>query len=414
MSEPPRPTRRSLVAERVSRHRDPRSRLRARGGTLELYYEPGDPHSHLCARLLPVLAERVAATIEVRLVSESAPADYPERERQRAYAVRDAQRIAPARGLSFPANAVVPSDGARRWAAGELLHAGDARDFAAREADVARALFAGEGGSGGGAEVESLLSANARRRARLGHYLPAVWQLDGDWFWGVDRLDHLEARLRGRDALEGVEPLAPLQQEHAMLPSFDGTLPPLEFFFSFRSPYSYLAAIEMRAFHGDWPTGVTVRPVMPMAMRGIPVPRSKRLYTLRDVRREADRLGVPFGRVADPLGDGARRCLQAFELAGETRQQLDFLVSAGQAVWSEGLDVADDTSLRHVCERAGMDWKLVRERLGADPDVEYAELNRQDLLGAGLWGVPCYRVNGFAAWGQDRFWMLREILRRSA
>ena len=168
----------------------------------------------------------------------------------------------------------------------------------------------------------------------------------------------------------------------------------------------------MRSFYEEWPSGVVVRPVMPMAMRGITVPRSKRLYTLRDVRREADRLGVSFGRVADPLGDGARRCLQAFEVAGSTREQLDFLVSAGRAVWAEGLDVADPRNLQHVCERAGLDWSRVYERIGVDGDVEYAEINRQDLLGAGLWGVPCYRVGSFAAWGQDRFWMLRELLRR--
>jgi 2-hydroxychromene-2-carboxylate isomerase len=329
--------------------------------------------------------------------------------------LRDAARIAPARGLSFPEAAVVPGAEARRSAAGALAGAARHADaFAREELEVARALFAGQAIAAPAADgVDSLLAENARRRAKLGHYLPAMWQLDGDWFWGLDRLAYLEGRLRERGALEGEEPLAALRPADAALPSFAGRLPELEFFFSFRSPYSYLAAIEMLEFHEEWPSGVRVRPVLPMAMRGIPIPRAKSLYTLRDVRREADRRGVPFGRVADPLGDGARRCLQVFELAQSTRQQLELLVSAGSAVWAEGLDVAQDAGLRRVCERAGLDWRAARERLAADPPVDYAEENRLDLLRAGLWGVPCYRAGEFSAWGQDRFWMLREIRRRN-
>jgi 2-hydroxychromene-2-carboxylate isomerase len=424
----PRPARKSLVAERLARHRDPVSRLRARGlGTdivlrrppaLELYYEPGDPHSHLCAQVLPALAERLRTRIDLRLVGESAPEDYPEPERQRAYALEDAIRIAPARGLRFPADAVIPTAGARTWAACVLAAASGPVELAARETDVAAALFSGQAPDrpGPGADIArttALLESGAQRRRRLGHYLPAVWQLDGDWFWGVDRLDHLEARLRELKLLDGTEPLSKLRPAAAALPPLPPPLPPLEFFYSFRSPYSYLALLEMQKFHTQWPTGVQVRPVLPMAMRSITIPRAKRMYTLRDVKREADRLAVPFGRVADPLGEGARRCLQVFPHDASTEEQLDFLVSAARAVWAEGVDLADDAGLRYVCERAGISWESARERIAAPAATEYAEDNRRDLLLAGLWGVPCYRAGDFRAWGQDRFWMVRELLWRS-
>jgi 2-hydroxychromene-2-carboxylate isomerase len=420
---PPRPTPGSLVAERVAGHRDPLARLRARRlgfdaalrhpPPLELYYEPGDPHSHLCAQLLPALGERVRTRIDVRLVGESAPDDYPERERQRAYALTDAVRIAPARGLSFPADARLPSAAARAWAAAALAGSRDATGFGRREPELAAALFAGEAERRDPADaVDAVLEANGRRRSRLGHYLPAVWEFDGDWFWGVDRLGHLEARLRARSLLEGSAPLSVLRPHEAALPELADPLPPLEFFFSFRSPYSYLAARAMREFGSRWPAGVRVRPVLPMAMRGIKVPRAKRMYTLRDVKREADRLGIAFGRVADPLGEGARRCLQVFPLAGSTEQQLEYLVCAGRAVWSQGVDLARDEGLRYVCERSGIAWEAAREQIAAEAEIAYAERNREDLLEAGLWGVPCYRVGEFTAWGQDRFWTLPELLRR--
>jgi 2-hydroxychromene-2-carboxylate isomerase len=415
-SDRPRPTPQSRVVERIASHRDPVRRLLARGA-LELYYEPGDPHSHLCAQLLPALTERVRAPIVVRLVGQAGQAEYPEPDRQRAYALRDAERIAPARGLRFPAGAHTPTVAARAGAAAALApHARDAAVFAAAEAELATELFAGgtpplppDAG-----RVDDVLRANMRRRHRLGHYLPAMWRFDGDWFWGVDRLDHLEARLRQHGLLEGDAPLSELRPERAALPDPGASLPPLEFFYSVRSPYSYLALVAMQAFHARWPAGVRVRPVLPMAMRGIRIPRAKRVYTMRDVKREAIRLGIPFGRAADPLGDGARRLLQVFPLATGTQGQLDYLAAAARATWSEGIDVATGAGLRYVCEEAGIDWEAARDRIDGQAGIDYAEENRLDLLGAGLWGVPCYRVGTFTAWGRDRFWMLEELLRRAA
>ena len=41
-----------------------------------------------------------------------------------------------------------------------------------------------------------------------------------------------------------------------------------------------------------------------------------------------------------------------------------------------------------------------------------ADGHREDLLAAGLWGVPSFRVNGLPAlWGQDRLWMVEQDLR---
>ena len=426
MAEPaPRPAPAALVAERIARHRDPLTRLRARGAgllthrppVLELFYEPGDPHAHLCAQLLPTLATRARVPIVVTLVGQGSAAEYPEAERQRAYAALDASRIAPARGLSFPADAQLPGPGARRWAAEELsaLCENPGR-FGARESEVAGALFGGAGAAEARdpAAASATLDAGRARRERLGHFLPAVWQFDGDWFWGVDRIGYLEARLRSGGWLDGDEALIASEPEAAALAPVVDPLPPLEFFYSFRSPYSYLAATELLAFHEEWPAEVVVRPVLPMVMRGLPVPRAKRMYTVRDVAREADRRGIPFGRVCDPVGAGARRCLQAFEVAEGTRAQLEFIVSAATAIWSEGIDVSTDRGLRYACDRAGLAWSAVAQRLIADGEVPYAEANRRDLLDAGLWGVPCYRVGDFTAWGQDRFWMVRELLRRQS
>ena len=40
---------------------------------------------------------------------------------------------------------------------------------------------------------------------------------------------------------------------------------------------------------------LVLRPIAPMVARGLPVPQVKRLYIVRDAKRCADRLGIPFG-----------------------------------------------------------------------------------------------------------------------
>ena len=124
-------------------------------------------------------------------------------------------------------------------------------------------------------------------------------------------------------------------------------------------------------------------------------------------------MGLPFGRIADPVGAGAERCLKVFPLAVDLRQQLRFLASAGRGIWAEGIDVATDAGLRFVLERAGMDWGRAQAQLQRADALAYAESNRQALFEVGLWGVPSFRWGDFTTWGQDRIWMLEEMERRA-
>ena len=49
--------------------------------------------------------------------------------------------------------------------------------------------------------------------------------------------------------------------------------------------------------------------VLPMVMRGLPVPRPKRLYIVHDAAREARLHSTPFGRFNDPVGRPTERGL---------------------------------------------------------------------------------------------------------
>lgn len=176
----------------------------------------------------------------------------------------------------------------------------------------------------------------------------------------------------------------------------------VEFFFSFRSPYSYLAGPRAFALADRYDIDVVFRGVIPMAMRGQSVPRAKRLHTMRDTKREADRLGMPFGRVHDPLGAGATRCLLISEHAKDAGKVREFVLAASRGIWAQAADVARDEPLRAICERAGLDWGACAAAL-EDPAISArVDANTARLADLGHWGVPVFVVGDELFWGQDR------------
>ena len=83
------------------------------------------------------------------------------------------------------------------------------------------------------------------------------------------------------------------------------------------------------------PVELVLRPVLPMVMRGLPVPRAKRLYILFDTKREAEDAGEPFGRVCDPIGRPVERAFSLFPWAREQGRGGEFLAAFTQAAFAE-------------------------------------------------------------------------------
>jgi 2-hydroxychromene-2-carboxylate isomerase len=184
--------------------------------------------------------------------------------------------------------------------------------------------------------------------------------------------------------------------------------------FSFRSPYSYLALHQIEGALAPFGVPLVLRQVQPMVMRGLEVPSIKRLYTVRDVKREADRLGLPFGNLVDPLGKGIGYCLAIQHWANQRGAGLAFAKSASQGIWSEARDPGEYVDLRYLVERAGLPWDEARAVLDDPAGAKVAADNAADLNGAGLWGVPSFKLGDLVTWGQDRLPILVDRLRRHA
>ena len=129
-------------------------------------------------------------------------------------------------------------------------------------------------------------------------------------------------------------------------------------------------------------------------------------YIAKDTSREAERLGIPFGKMADPVGKGAARSLAVFGYAESEHKGREFLLNVGAAIWSEAVDVATDAGMRKVTGRTGLFWPDVVQAMRSDDWLESVEANRQSMMESGSWGVPSLRLGHDVFWGQDRDWLL--------
>lgn len=419
---------RSRIIRRVISGPSPLARLRSRlPGTgdpaLTLFYEVGDPWSHLCARWLARHKNVLSCPLRIQMVTQADATLFPEPERQRQYAIADARQMAPGWDIPLPTTLHWPDADQRRRVEQALTATDNLEAWLAREEALVPALIGNDFPSLNQAlstvprateEATALaLTRGNSLRQRLGHYLPGMWHYRGDWFWGLDRLPHLFTDLRQQGALaKDAQPQESITPSKLPLPGIDGKAT-LEFFYSFRSPYSYLAALKLRESLDSWPVRLVIRPVLPMVMRGFQVPRIKRLYIARDAYREAARQRLEFGLVADPLGPGILQGLQLFEHFDDSRRQLDFLCHYGAASWARGLDVRNPAVAKHAVEQAGGNWAEAKNLLKPGVEPGWVANNRQALLDRGLWGVPSFTVGDWQIWGQDRMALLEEAFARS-
>ena len=401
-----------------------RRRLTFKKRVVHVFLQLDDPYSYLLSHYLEHVAHRYPK-VEFRFyLCQALRGEFmPQPGMLAEYAVTDCKLLAKEFGVPFLDKGDAPAVEYRRPLLDFLADEHDDEEFVQTFTKALATYWRGdtEGAARliGRAQPEQastnvLVGKNQLLLRKMGHYNCATMYYGGEWYWGVDRLLYLTDRFDGQGLNRFDEPvpeLKSLQQAMQMklpatVPAKAECLPPLEMFHSFRSPYSYIALTRAFRIADAFGLKLEVRPVLPMVMRGLSVPGSKLLYIANDSNREAQRLEVPFGKIADSVGVGAERCIAAFYYAQGEGKERDFLYIAGQAIWSKAIDVATDEGMQIVAKRAGLFWPDVKAAMEDDAWRQAVEANRESLTEAGLWGVPSFRIGELALWGQDRDWLL--------
>jgi 2-hydroxychromene-2-carboxylate isomerase len=194
----------------------------------------------------------------------------------------------------------------------------------------------------------------------------------------------------------------------------------VDLFWSFRSPYSYLATPEALEIPKRFDVDLRFRPVLPLAVRRPDFFSPENIkhvrYILIDWPRRAEMLGLPH---AWPSPDPIVQDLQTFKIAGEQPYiyRLTYLGVEAQRRGS-GVPFAAEVSrlifggtrdwhlgdhLKNAADRAGLDLDAM-ERAIEDPAShrEEVEENQEALEKSDHWGVPTFVFNDEPFFGQDR------------
>lgn len=409
---------RRLLARRAVAEK--RRQASGRSHTLHYFHQVDDPYSALMAAVLPGWLKKYPVQCVVHVVSAPSDAAAPDRARLVAYSRRDADLLGQRWGIAFTDPGCQPPESAVADATARLVAAANAGQFWHVAPSISSALWNwsappmapdAQPAKASQAEVEQHLAKADQFRAQQGHYLGAMLLYEGEWYWGVDRLYHLEQRLQALGV--GLESGPSLT--FAPPPDLDRPHPlaspaSVDFYFSLRSPYSAIVAPRVFALGHNTGAQVRLRYVLPMVMRGLPVPANKRRYISTDAAREARARGIAFGRVNDPLGRPTERGLATLYLAEQLGLGQAFVLSFMKGVWAEGLDAGSDKGLRRITDRAGMAWDQVQQALKDTAWRAEAEANRAEMTALGVWGVPSFRVGELVVWGQDRLWAVQDAL----
>ncbi|MEM7218513.1 MAG: DsbA family protein [Pseudomonadota bacterium] len=416
-------------AQREKR-RQQAERERQRAGSahrVEYFHQVDDGYSQLAAQTLAAFARSYDVELVCHLVTPSADANAPEPELLAQLSLTDAAAIAPHYALEFSA-AQLPAGQQIERAQSLLAGADDATfmQLAPRigsallgNDDAALADLASTHAAADAATTAARVAAGNARRAELGHYSGAMFHYAGEWYWGVDRIYHLENRLielgTARDPGRG--PLWPRPSIDSGPLTDDGRLT-LEVYPSLRSPYTSIIfdrALELGTASG---VKVDVLPVLPMVMRGVPATREKGRYIFTDTLREAETLGLDWGKLYDPIGEPVRRAYALYPWACEQGRGNALLSEFLRAAFFEGINTNRLGGLRQVVERAGLDWGAAKEQLGDTRWQTELERNRLAMYDFGSWGVPSFRLldesgdTVLALWGQDRLWLMAKEIQR--
>jgi len=208
----------------------------------------------------------------------------------------------------------------------------------------------------------------------------------------------------------------------------------IDVFWSFRSPWSYLATKRLRQWQSEYQLQVNFRPVYPIAVRTPEFFHSVDplwfSYFMTDIFRVAEYLELPFcWPKPDPVDQyiddqGLRqthqhqphikRLTQLGILAAQQGKGIEFADEISSLIWGGTNNWHEANHLTDATARAGLQIAQLDVQLLDSGDQLEAEIeiNQQAHAAAGHWGVPTFAYKGEAFFGQDRLdvllWRLKK------
>ena len=184
-------------------------------------------------------------------------------------------------------------------------------------------------------------------------------------------------------------------------------------YFSFRSPYSWLAIYRISRIKDQLPVRFEFVPCFPPgnSEKFSRKDLNKASYISKDVRRFTEAYGLELNW-PEPFDTEWIPPHAAYLYAEEQGRGVDFANAAYTVRFSKGLDIGREDNLRVIAAECGLDpdhlIRCANDENYRQRVLEGMAQSRRDRM----FGVPFFIYNGQTYWGNDRVeWLIRDIYR---
>ena len=192
---------------------------------------------------------------------------------------------------------------------------------------------------------------------------------------------------------------------------------PIDFYFDFRSLYSYLAHSQL----GSLGAAVNYRPMDVVAVMKqvgntpttITCP-AKGKYAGTDLQRWAKRYGLTLSRHKDMKSIDGRKLLRAVLAAEECGLAKEAVAAIFPAFWGYSLPLSTTEDLARVLGNAGIGEAKIASGVDSSELDHRLTQRSNEAAGRGVFGAPTFIVNDEMFFGNDRLEFIREKQRMTA
>jgi len=191
----------------------------------------------------------------------------------------------------------------------------------------------------------------------------------------------------------------------------------VRFYFSFRSPYAWLAAERLESELGDLGVPIERLPIYPTpdVFPNDPAAMPDKIaYTVQDILRLVRERGLTV-RFPPPGDPDWALSHAAFLRAQRDGADHRFMLEVFRRRFRDGLDLGDEGVIADAARAAGLDPAAVlgaahSEELRAEAAAGWRRAAERDRI----FGVPSFVYAGKLYWGQDRMHFLRSAIVRKS
>tara|TARA_E500000178_G_scaffold274888_1_gene273612 strand:+ start:203 stop:790 length:588 start_codon:yes stop_codon:yes gene_type:complete len=182
---------------------------------------------------------------------------------------------------------------------------------------------------------------------------------------------------------------------------------PLEFYFDFISPYSFLAHKQIKKIENREGIKIIYKPVLLGGLHnlhGIKAPAfipAKAKHMVRDCKLIAEKNNIKF-KFNSYFPIRSLNLMRGVLVAEEDNIKKYYIDNIFNTIWQDGLNMNDAIVIQKILQNLNVNPKTFSLRISSSLIKDLLRKKTNEAYEKGIFGAPTFVVNNKIFWGQDR------------